>query len=285
MGQHPGINLNCSSIYSDEVGQHAGMTPTSEIRMKLFSGKQVGQYPGIKLKQATKCSDSFVPKVGGSTSPEWWVNINRNGGSTWFGIYNYEQTLDIIKKYVTECSRTLHKLKTEDLKPENIELKNCLQIIDEIILRIYFQFGSRPLGQANIKLPIDEENRKAFYFMIKPIFRDIIQLSSEIGTGLITGHTAHYFIQSLNIVLQYDQKDILSMVTSITKYARQTGYTFDSHAIQDAVSITEKILADNRSLLLEDESFNNLIDLLDIYINSGWVEALDLLWKLDEVFK
>ncbi|MGN6602746.1 MAG: NACHT domain-containing protein [Ginsengibacter sp.] len=198
---------------------------------------------------------------------------------------NYEQTLDIIKKYITECSRTLHKIKTEDLNPENIELKNCLQIIDEIILRVYFQFGSRPLGQANIKLPIDEENRKAFYFMIKPIFQDIIQLSSEIGTGLITGHTAHYFIQSLNNVLQYDQKDILSMVTSITKYARQTGYTFDSYAIQDVVSITEKILADNRALLLEEESFNNLIDLLDIYINSGWIEALDLLWKLDEVFK
>jgi len=65
------------------------MTPTSEIRIKLFSGKQVGQHPGIKLKQATKCSDSFVPKVGGSTSPEWWVNINRNGGSTWFGIYKF----------------------------------------------------------------------------------------------------------------------------------------------------------------------------------------------------
>jgi hypothetical protein len=64
------------------------MTLTSEIRIKLFSGKQVGQHPGIKLKQATKYSDSLVPKVGGSTSPEWWVNINRNGGSTWSGIYN-----------------------------------------------------------------------------------------------------------------------------------------------------------------------------------------------------
>lgn len=26
-------------------------------------------------------------KVGGSTSPEWWVNIKRNGGSTCSGIY------------------------------------------------------------------------------------------------------------------------------------------------------------------------------------------------------
>ncbi|MGN6196736.1 MAG: hypothetical protein ACTHOB_17485 [Ginsengibacter sp.] len=33
-------------------------------------------------------SDNFDPKVGGSTSPEWWVNMDRNGGSTWSGIYN-----------------------------------------------------------------------------------------------------------------------------------------------------------------------------------------------------
>lgn len=51
------------------------------------------------------------------------------------------------------------------------------------------------------------------------------------------------------------------------------------------VSITEKLFADNRDLLLQDDSFKNLIDLLDLYINSGWTEALELLWKLDEVFK
>lgn len=62
-------------------------------------------------------------------------------------------------------------------------------------------------------------------------------------------------------------------------------YTFDLYAIREAVAITKKLLADHRTLLLEDESFKDLIDILDIYINSGWVEALELLWPLDEIFR
>ncbi|HEU5052356.1 MAG TPA: hypothetical protein VFT78_04550, partial [Hanamia sp.] len=44
-----------------------------------------------KIKWQQNMPYSFVPKEGGSTSPEWWVNINRNGGSTWFGIYNLDK--------------------------------------------------------------------------------------------------------------------------------------------------------------------------------------------------
>jgi protein-S-isoprenylcysteine O-methyltransferase Ste14 len=30
-----------------------------------------------------------VPKTGWVNMQEWWVNINKNGGSTWTGIYTY----------------------------------------------------------------------------------------------------------------------------------------------------------------------------------------------------
>jgi len=75
------------------------------------------------------------------------------------------------------------------------------------------------------------------------------------------------------------------MVTKINYYSIQGGYTFDSFAIQEVVSLTEKLLADHRNLLLETSSFNNLLSLLDTYINSGWVNALELLWRLDEIFR
>ena len=39
---------------------------------------RVGQHAGIAQIKLQ------VP--GGSTSPEWWVNMKRNGGSTWSGI-------------------------------------------------------------------------------------------------------------------------------------------------------------------------------------------------------
>ncbi len=190
------------------------------------------------------------------------------------------------EKFLNECFRILKNVGEEEFNSENEKVKNSLSIINEIVVRIFFQLGEARLGRQNFKLPINEDNRRAFYFLIKPLYLQIITLSSEIkGSGLITGGTAHYFIQSLNKVLSYDAKDILSMISTITKLATTTGYTFDSSAINEIVSITEKLFADHRGLLLQDESFKNLINLLDLYINSGWTEALELLWKLDEVFK
>jgi hypothetical protein len=36
------------------------------------------------------------PLRGGSTSPEWWVNIKRNGGSTCSGIYKLRANLKVL---------------------------------------------------------------------------------------------------------------------------------------------------------------------------------------------
>ena len=75
------------------------------------------------------------------------------------------------------------------------------------------------------------------------------------------------------------------MVAKITELSRTTGYTFDSMAVREVVALTEKLLADHRDLLTETGSFDQLIFLLDTYMQSGWNDALELLWKLDEIFK
>ena len=199
---------------------------------------------------------------------------------------NYEPLFQIIKHYIEECGATLKNGTELDLQSDNKEIKDALNIINEIIVRIFFQLDTAKVGRQNVSLQINNENRRAFYFLIKPIFKQVIELSSTItSNGLILANTAHYFIQSLNKVLEYDPADILSMIWAINKCAASASYTFDSMAIREMVSITEKLFADHRDLLLQDDSFKNLINLLDLYINSGWTEALELLWKLDEVFK
>jgi len=45
----------------------------------------VGQHAGI-----SKAENRNTPKKQGWVNmQEWWVNINKNGGSTWSGIYIY----------------------------------------------------------------------------------------------------------------------------------------------------------------------------------------------------
>lgn len=153
-------------------------------------------------------------------------------------------------------------------------------------MRLYFAFETKQRGSNNQNFQVDAENRKDLYFLVKPLIEKILYFSSQItDRGMILGHTAHYLIQTMNSAIAYDAKNVLSMVAEITRYSMQVGYTFDIYSIREIVSLTEKLLADHRELLMEEKSFQDLLSILEIHINSGWVDAHKLLWRLDQVFK
>lgn len=199
----------------------------------------------------------------------------------------YQIVVDIMQYYLSKIEINLTAEGMLPLDFNIASVKDSFTIINQIILRIYFQLSERKIGgPQGIIVPASEENRRAFYFLIKTIFASILELSSKLnGTGLMTGPSAHYFIQSFNLVLAYDVKFILNSVLHITRFAKATNYTFDSSAIREIVIMTERLLADHRYLLQDSDSFSELIELLDIYVEAGWVDALELLWRLDEVFK
>lgn len=197
----------------------------------------------------------------------------------------YKTKIEIVSHYINKAKEEL-EIDGETVNLEAPGNKNAIELFDEVILRIYFALEKKQRIGNSLNLNANDENRKDLYFLVKEVFESIINVSGSITTrGLIIGHTAHYFIQCLNSVLYFDPKDILKMVANITKYALQAGYTFDSFAIKEIVKLTEQLFADHRHLLLEDDCFKDLLSILDIYINSGWVDALELLWKLDEIFK
>jgi len=192
--------------------------------------------------------------------------------------------LKVIDSYIDQAGQVLQQAKNFDLP--NSDVENALHIFDEIIMRIYFALEAKQRVSNNHNLPADDDNRKDLYFLVKPLIEKILNFSSQItDKGLLIGHTAHYLIQTLNSVISYNPKDILSMVADITRYSMHVGYTLDPYSIREIVSLTEKLLADHRELLLQDKPFQDLLSILEIHINSGWVDALELLWRLDEVFK
>lgn len=195
-----------------------------------------------------------------------------------------DKLFEYLKQIVEANGEILSKFKVEDFSKENLEIKNALEIIDQVVQRSYFALDINDRIRGRDRFPVNDENRKALYFKLKPILQSIISNSSKItGGGIILAHTAHYFMEILNGVISYDARDILTMANQITKYS--VDYRFDSLSIREVVSLTEKLLVDHKNLFLQPDALNELIDLLDIYINSGWPDALELLWKLDDIFK
>jgi hypothetical protein len=101
----------------------------------------------------------------------------------------------------------------------------------------------------------------------------------------MVAHTGYCFMQMLNNMLDTDAEYILTLSSSIVKYATASGFTYDQSTLEEIVKFTEKFLADYKELLAKKENFESLITILDLFANSAWLEALELTWRLKECFK
>jgi hypothetical protein len=56
-------------------------------------------------------------------------------------------------------------------------------------------------------------------------------------------------------------------------------------AMREVVKLVESILADYRDKVQEESSIINLLGVLDAFVEAGWPEALNLVWRLDEIYR
>lgn len=203
---------------------------------------------------------------------------------------NKETNSELLDLLYDITKHNLGLLKTVDLSSldEEGEDRKRILLVDNIIQRIYFALHIDERITNNHELDPNEKNKRAFYNRVKQVLLAVIEKSREIGGGLIVAHTAHYIIETLNGVIKFypeEAASILEMVSSITLLSIRTGYPFDPSAVKEVVNLTETLLADHKQLLRNSDSLSQLVLLLNVYVESGWSEALELLWKLDEAFR
>lgn len=114
--------------------------------------------------------------------------------------------------------------------------------------------------------------------------RFIVDESGKIESGFMVAHTGYYFMQLLNDMLHVDAEFILALATDIVNYAAANNFTYDQTTLSEIVKLTEKLLADHKDILSKPKNFDNLITILDQFANSGWQEALELTWRLKDIF-
>jgi hypothetical protein len=92
-------------------------------------------------------------------------------------------------------------------------------------------------------------------------------------------------MELLNGVLKYDPQGVLHLANKVAKASEKYNYNLDSFAIREVVKLVESILADYRSYVKEGQALDDLLGLLDIFAKVGWIEALRLVGRLDEIFR
>jgi hypothetical protein len=117
-----------------------------------------------------------------------------------------------------------------------------------------------------------------------PLLESIVEFANEDHAWLLAP-TAHHLMELLGGSVDYDPNRVLRLAARLAQGSVKGRYPFDSLAIKEVVELVERILADHRGEIRDAESFQNLLQLLDIFASAAWPEALRLVWRLDEVYR
>lgn len=165
---------------------------------------------------------------------------------------------------------------------ENLSENNDFLVIDHVIEFVYFSI-ERDRNKENDRR-LSYEERKAYYHKIMPILDYVAGESCKTENGFMVAHTGYYFMKILNAFFDIDPSHILALANSIVLCGDKSGFTADYETLKETVKLIERVLVDHKDVLYEEENFNNVIVILDLFTNSGWQEALELTWRLKEIF-
>ena len=204
---------------------------------------------------------------------------------------NLKRSIILLEKIVTvtipainESSSTFREQKTEEAEQE---LRNTYAILDEIITRLYFSVAyKRESNSRNNAESTNNDVLSLIFNGVNPLMQQIIDFALDKENGLMFAPTAHNFIKLLTSFLVYNPKEVLHLASGVVSSSERFGYTLDSIAVMDIVQLVEIVLADYRHVVRDDEEcMEDLLNLLDLFAKTGWTDALNLVWRLDEVFR
>ena len=162
--------------------------------------------------------------------------------------------------------------------------KELYEIVDQVATRLYFTADVRTDSSKQNKIPLDDRQRAQYYHEIRPLIKQVIKIGFSPG-GFLPARTAHYLMQLLNGVLPYGPSGVIALADELCKASAAYGYTLDSLAIQEVVKLVETCLADYKEILQHEQDVAHLVSLLNIFVEAGWPEAIQLVFRLEEIFR
>lgn len=166
------------------------------------------------------------------------------------------------------------------------DFQAVVRVLDSLISRLFFAFdliGTRAPNQN----ALDREGRRTLFHELKKFIEKLVQADEVEGDkdAPLIPHSAHYFLQVMNGILEFAPDDVLCYTYTICKRGARTGYLEDSMARSEAVKLVEKALADYRDRLKNSKVATSVNGLLNLFTEHAWPEAVTLTFRLEDAFR
>lgn len=190
-----------------------------------------------------------------------------------------EDVIGFASEAVHQTCRVLRERDRANDERDRERLKDVYGVIDETVGHVYFCL-SRQHSRDGDATP---EARREFFALVAPVLDEILEFG--VGPGFVLAPTVHHFMELLNEVVQFDARRAVIMAAHAARAGEGSNYSIDSLAIREVVQLVERIFADHRSEVQDAEALRALMDLLDVFAATGWPEAIQLVWRLDDLFR
>lgn len=191
-----------------------------------------------------------------------------------------KRAFGLVETIITSASDRVNRLlghpEGAESEKRQHELKELMRLLDYIGNQLYFSSGA--FDGTNAAKSMDEAARRTFWHES----RQAITRLSEVAIPSIAQH----LIEMLQSFIPFAPSDVFHAISKVVSSAKGWGYQYESMAVDLLVKVTERYLAEQRSLLLQDRRCREeLMDILETFVTAGWPSARRLSYRLEEIFR
>ena len=157
--------------------------------------------------------------------------------------------------------------------PTDEQMKHLANLLDSVGWNIYFALGAKDDYDSP-----GEQVLRRFYTESAEVIDEL----ADVGLP----HLSHHLLQALEILVPVDPRGVFCRAARVIRGGRKGGYQYDQVADDVVVRIVDRYLADYRELFqTNEEARQQLIEVLDTFVNGGSEGARRLSYGLDGIFR
>jgi hypothetical protein len=162
---------------------------------------------------------------------------------------------------------------------DRVTATGLVQLLDSISTQLYFACGA--FDDESVEAERQNLSRDQKVRFLREAGKLFDLLSAEPHPS-----TVHHLIETLFSLMELDPRNVFLRIVSIVKSGKSGGYQYESLAIGLIVDVVNRVFADFRPLLQDDLAVRTaMVEMIDIFVDVGWIQAVQLTYRLDEVFR
>lgn len=183
----------------------------------------------------------------------------------------------IVASIIVRMNHLIHEINVEDRDESWQEgFQELGRLVDYISNQIYFSSGA--YDGTNSQKKLDDNSRRIFWRESQ----QAIRLLSDVAIP----SAAHHLIETLQSFISFQPVDVFHAIAAVVRSAKSWGYQYESLAVDLLVKVTESYIAEYRMELQNDrQGREELIDILETFVEAGWPSARRLSYRLEEIFR